>query len=226
MVCDDQCAEVAGETSYCGDRVVDAANGEACDSGANNSSQCRYGLRECEVCTDQCAQVAGEVRYCGDGVLDADGREDCDDGNDDDADACPIDCTQPRCGDRHREGDEVCDGEADCYRACSTRSPANAAGIFSQHVRHSVRFTERWAMYYTRNGVQKRVNFPFPPQAGAQVACRDIFGDPTRADYRDQANNLGELDVYVITCQGDEQRLADCAFRDDRANHYIVLRCN
>ena len=33
MVCDENCQNVVGETSYCGDGIVDRANGESCEPG-------------------------------------------------------------------------------------------------------------------------------------------------------------------------------------------------
>jgi hypothetical protein len=44
LVCDDICQEVAGETSYCGDNVIDPANGEECEPP--NTPTCDAGCRE------------------------------------------------------------------------------------------------------------------------------------------------------------------------------------
>jgi alpha-tubulin suppressor-like RCC1 family protein len=47
MVCDATCAEVAGETSVCGDGVTDGANREDCDDGVNDGT--------CGTCDSDCS---------------------------------------------------------------------------------------------------------------------------------------------------------------------------
>ena len=66
VVCDDTCAEASGETSVCGDGVVDEGSGEDCDDAVNDGT--------CGTCTNDCTwaedcgleQVsAGDLHTCG-----------------------------------------------------------------------------------------------------------------------------------------------------------------
>ena len=50
QVCSDACLQVAGETSYCGDGVVDVADGEECDDGNTEDG---------DGCSSECAPVDG-----------------------------------------------------------------------------------------------------------------------------------------------------------------------
>jgi cysteine-rich repeat protein len=68
-VCNATCQRVAGATSFCGDGVVDAAHGEACDDGNGLSG---------DGCSATC-QVETPAPVCGNGVVEA--GEQCDDGN-------------------------------------------------------------------------------------------------------------------------------------------------
>ena len=82
-ICDATCQEIVGQTSYCGDQVVDTENGEACDDGNTN---------EFDDCSSLC-----QFPLCGNGALDP--GEECDDGNDIDTDGCTNVCQLPVCGD-------------------------------------------------------------------------------------------------------------------------------
>ncbi len=66
-VCSATCQTVAGATSFCGDRVVDAAHGETCDDGNQISG---------DGCSATCRI---ETAVCGNAVVEA--GEQCDDGN-------------------------------------------------------------------------------------------------------------------------------------------------
>lgn len=74
----------------CGNGVVDAAEGETCDTALDPS------------CPADCTSPV-----CGDG--DMEGSEVCDDGNTFNNDNCPNDCTPAACGDSVVEGAEDCD---------------------------------------------------------------------------------------------------------------------
>ncbi|MEE2756240.1 MAG: hypothetical protein VYA30_06250 [Myxococcota bacterium] len=65
-VCDDQCQQINGATSFCGDGILDVANGEACDdgddndaNGCNNSCEEQVACQGCECDVDRC--VAGDA---------------------------------------------------------------------------------------------------------------------------------------------------------------------
>jgi cysteine-rich repeat protein len=76
-ICDDECDVGPGQTSFCGDLLVDGDNGETCDDGnEDNSDDC---VVDCRVAT------------CGDGYL-YEGEEECDDGNLQLGDGCDTDC--------------------------------------------------------------------------------------------------------------------------------------
>ena len=81
-VCDAKCQSIEGETSFCGDGVLQEGQNEACDDG-NMSNE--------DACTDGC-----RAAYCGDGFSYT-GMEDCDDGNTDAFDACSPTC-EPEVG--------------------------------------------------------------------------------------------------------------------------------
>jgi cysteine-rich repeat protein len=82
LVCDRDCNEVAGATSYCGDGSVDAANDEDCDDSNAVTEACPYGERACTVCRADCTEGPGLPTFCGDGAIDGSAGETCDDGND------------------------------------------------------------------------------------------------------------------------------------------------
>jgi len=94
------CVRAVCRPSRCGDGFVDAAVGETCEPGVNQTGTPNEGCR-------------ADCSRCGDGVLDAP-IEDCDDGNDSNFDACKNDCTFNVCGDGFvNAGVEGCDGGAD-----------------------------------------------------------------------------------------------------------------
>lgn len=96
-VCDATCSSVAGATSYCGDSVIDAANGETCDDGPMNYTA--------NNCNNTCDGITPSV--CGNLIVEA--GEDCDDGDLFFTDACPS-CVNAACGDGYRySGVEACD---------------------------------------------------------------------------------------------------------------------
>jgi cysteine-rich repeat protein len=68
-VCDEFCLTAPGATSYCGDLVVDSANGETCDDGNTNDG---------DGCDNQCQPESPCVDQDSDGY---DSCSDCDDSN-------------------------------------------------------------------------------------------------------------------------------------------------
>ena len=129
-LCTTECQETQGATSYCGDSVTDAANGEICDNGGDNGrTNCAYGAESCTVCTTGCKQIAGATSYCGDGRIDED-HEACDRGfanglsncayGELECTVCTADCHEDDgetsyCGDGSIDtaNGEVCDNGAD-----------------------------------------------------------------------------------------------------------------
>jgi len=112
------CGGDGGQGPGCGDGVLQ--DGEACDSGEQNSDTAA------DACRTTCVAAS-----CGDGVLDA--GEDCDDGaknSDTASDACRTDCQPPACGDGVVDDGEACDdGEANsnddadaCRESCAMPS--------------------------------------------------------------------------------------------------------
>jgi len=90
--CNSDCS-LAG---FCGDDLIDDAEGETCDGTAAGITDCR-----------------NDCSYCGDGEIDAEHGEECDDGNDDDTDGCYTNCTiikGDHCGDGESNEDIVFDG--------------------------------------------------------------------------------------------------------------------
>lgn len=75
IYCDTSCNSQTVQGDYCGDTIVNSANGEECDDG--NS-----------VTTDDCIDC--KDAYCGDGYLHS--SENCDDGNTVDGDGCSSSC--------------------------------------------------------------------------------------------------------------------------------------
>ena len=102
-------------TTTCGDGVLQAEDGEACDDGPDNG--------DTKPCLANC-----QLARCGDGKV-LDGAEGCDDGNFVDHDDCRNDCTLPTCGDGIRSVGtmvmEACDLGANngptslCLDSCS-----------------------------------------------------------------------------------------------------------
>jgi cysteine-rich repeat protein len=103
--CDDDCTQV-----MCGDGHINAAAGELCDDGADNSDDYAPAIH----CATTCLELAP---HCGDGTCQA---------GDELASSCPADCDAV-CGDGITDIDETCDagrgGEpadaADCDQDCS-----------------------------------------------------------------------------------------------------------
>ena len=80
-ICNRDCQEIEGQTSFCGDGFVDQAQGENCDDRNQVTESCAYGQESCTVCNAQCREVAGSTSRCGDGVVDETAGETCDDRN-------------------------------------------------------------------------------------------------------------------------------------------------
>ena len=119
-VCDATCQEIAGETTYCGDSIIDTAE-ESCDDGVNDGS---YGH-----CNSDCQSMAN---YCGDGTItDA---EVCDDGElNGTYDHCKLDCSGvSNCGDGLLEGHHF---DASYANETDVAIPDNTpAGVYSDIV--------------------------------------------------------------------------------------------
>lgn len=105
--------------TYCGDNIVQAADGEACDDGNFVNG---------DACSVACTAASG----CGNGILDA--GETCDDGNANPNDACVPGCVPNVCGDGILEsGVERCDdgntasGDG-CVADCSALETETASG--------------------------------------------------------------------------------------------------
>ncbi|MEZ4364865.1 MAG: hypothetical protein R2939_01095 [Kofleriaceae bacterium] len=98
----------------CGDGIVDATLGEACDDGAGNSLDPDAG------CRPTC-----QLPRCGDGVIDALAGEVCDDGNIVPGDGCAFDCTSDEtCGNGTIDflAGETCEADDDLsHDGCSSR---------------------------------------------------------------------------------------------------------
>jgi cysteine-rich repeat protein len=144
VVCDDTCQNAAGAVRFCGDGVVDANDGEACDDQNNNPNDgcdATCVIEEGYVCNGE-PSVCSTV--CGDDIQV--GAEECDDGNDitdecaynaQSCEVCRADCTlgdgiTQYCGDGSLNGPEICDqgadnGEPDCQydvRPCQVCNPS------------------------------------------------------------------------------------------------------
>lgn len=78
-VCNAECENETGATSYCGDALLDDTR-EGCDDGNEVTEACDYGLTECTVCNSECENEPGALSYCGDGVVD-EFEEFCDEGD-------------------------------------------------------------------------------------------------------------------------------------------------
>ena len=96
--CNNDCSLAA----FCGDSVIDDAEGETCDGAADGIEACR-----------------GDCSYCGDGVTNAEHGEECDDGkNGNPDDGCLDDCKaviSDYCGDGLRD-QHVTLGDSDYIR--------------------------------------------------------------------------------------------------------------
>ncbi|MCB9753949.1 MAG: DUF4215 domain-containing protein [Myxococcales bacterium] len=101
--CNDDCT-----AALCGDGIVNASAGEACDDGNDDDA---------DACVSGCVEAA-----CGDGYVWTE-SEACDDGNDVDDDACTNACGLPTCGDSVVQMGEECDDGNDvntdaCLSSC------------------------------------------------------------------------------------------------------------
>ena len=125
--CDEETGQCSERTPYCGDGIVDEADGEECDNGPENSNvtpdACRSNclnpacgdllIDTDEICDDGNLEGGDGCRadcteeICGDGILDP--RELCDDGNNSNGDGCRADCTEERCGNGVPDVGEACD---------------------------------------------------------------------------------------------------------------------
>jgi cysteine-rich repeat protein len=113
------CTATCDRAAFCGDGIVQAAEGEECDDGVNLSP---YG---------GCAPGCKKGGSCGDGVVDSLFGEACDDGvNDGGYGQCDVGCVLgPRCGDGVVQTDhESCDdgnhqGGDGCDGTCHLNAP-------------------------------------------------------------------------------------------------------
>ena len=124
-LCSLSCESIQGNTSYCGDGLIDTLNGETCDDGVILNGTYAH-------CNATCS---GPASYCGDGHVDEEEGETCDDGADNDTYGhCNAWCDGPApyCGDGYvdEEDGETCDdGTAlngtygHCNATCNGRSP-------------------------------------------------------------------------------------------------------
>ncbi|HXC50308.1 MAG TPA: ice-binding family protein [Candidatus Limnocylindrales bacterium] len=97
---------------FCGDGVIDNANGESCDEGGVNTPTCDA---DCTLPT------------CHDGTLNLLAGEQCDDGNTVNTDACVGNCQTATCGDGYvRSGLENCDGGDCCTLLCTYALPGTS----------------------------------------------------------------------------------------------------
>jgi cysteine-rich repeat protein len=80
-VCNNQCKNAAGATSWCGNGSIDTDHGEQCDDGNAVSEACSYGQQSCTICNAACQNAAGATSYCGNGSTDTTNSEQCDDAN-------------------------------------------------------------------------------------------------------------------------------------------------
>ncbi len=89
---------------YCGDSVVQAADGEQCDDGVNLATYWYNGTPK--ACGPNCQWPD----YCGDGIVDSLFGEQCDDGNQTPGDGCEPNCMiGSLCGNGKLDPGEMCD---------------------------------------------------------------------------------------------------------------------
>ena len=141
-VCNSECKEIAGATSFCGDGVKQSVEG--CDDGNTDTEACEYDEEFCTVCSSECEEVAGEISFCGDGVKQS--VEGCDDENTDteaceygleSCTVCNSECKEVAgatsfCGDTIQQSNEGCDIGRFCSgnytTACQSDSDCSVAG--------------------------------------------------------------------------------------------------
>jgi cysteine-rich repeat protein len=80
------CTQDCKLPAFCGDGIVDSADGEACDNGVNLAT---YGYNGTPACNPSCQWTD----HCGDGIVNGLFGEECDDGNDVSGDDCEPNCT-------------------------------------------------------------------------------------------------------------------------------------
>jgi cysteine-rich repeat protein len=101
--------EVLSPSEPCGNSVIQAGLGEACDDGnRKNGDGCSKKCQIEFVCGD--GDLTQNFDFNQDGVIDY--NEECDDGDlnsDDAADACRTDCSAAHCGDGAVDTGELCD---------------------------------------------------------------------------------------------------------------------
>lgn len=95
---------------FCGNGVVDVAQGEVCDPAAADGANCRA-----DCLGNLCDNI--NIPCCGNGF--ADEGEACDDGNTVSGDGCAFNCLSTEaCGNGVVEPDEICDGDPNCQTTC------------------------------------------------------------------------------------------------------------
>ena len=127
-VCSAGCRLSEGATSFCGDGITDADNGEVCDDGAENSDDWSPTPRCNAICS-------GDGPHCGDEQLQS-ASEACEDGNREDGDGCSASCQEiePICGNGITEPGESCDDgdqlDNECSADCSEVLTQDCAGTW------------------------------------------------------------------------------------------------
>jgi cysteine-rich repeat protein len=97
-VCDDNCTAVASSTGpFCGDGVVQTADGETCDNASGNGAlNCPYGQATCTLCGSACKTAgAGTGPTCGDGITESADGETCDAGSANGTTTCAYQLASP-----------------------------------------------------------------------------------------------------------------------------------
>lgn len=128
--CSADCQTVTG---YCGDGTKQ--DNETCDDGDGVDGNGTYGH-----CNDNCD---GYMPKCGDSNIDTDYGEKCDDGDGADGNGtyghCSADCQYiMKCGDGHKNGNEICDDGDDngkynkCKKNCSGKTGWCGDGILQK----------------------------------------------------------------------------------------------
>jgi cysteine-rich repeat protein len=152
------CEAGGGETSYCGDGIADAANGETCDDGNTTpgdgcGATCRIEVATV-ACDDEfdndgdgktdypadpgCTSLSDDdefnvVASCGNSVLDA--GEQCDDGNKTAGDGCNATCRIEACGNAVLDAGEQCDdGNAIGGDGCDAQCAIEVTGGVPYHL--------------------------------------------------------------------------------------------